>query len=531
MSDANTAQSTLPDIVVVGGGLCGLYLASNLHAQGYSVALYEARDRLGGRILSVPCHSARSMVDLGPTWFWPNNQPRIRRLIAELGLQCFPQHDEGSVLQLTDHEQQPQTIHVTDLHGGAQRLAGGMSALIDALALRLPSDSIHLNQELIAVHERGAQVELLFRCANITTTVTASQVILAIPPRLIEEHVQFDPPLDDSLRTAMRATHTWMADQAKVVIGYETPFWRTAGLSGNAFVSHAHVTLGEIFDACDSSGQHAALGAFFALSPAFRASIDPIVIPMLISSQLAQVFGKSAEDGEQILRDWSKERFTCSTLDQTPIGAHPQYGNPSLQRSLWNGKVFLGASETATNGGGYLEGALDAAARIQRALATTITTNSAALVGINVSSLARFSATVAALRSGALNRYRQHLHRRLAVQQATQLTQHALLDTINHVYRAALDELATLPFDTTGVAIHRGRSDLTPTLLAVFDGFNAALLDEVVVFNRTSCAISNFPQDYELDADYVHTIKRDLVPAWREFALNVNDLLLEKAKH
>jgi monoamine oxidase len=512
------------DTVIVGGGLCGLALARNLHAQGRSFALYEARSRLGGRILSVPCATAGMALDLGPTWYWPDTQPRITRLIAELGLENFPQHDDGTVLQLTDHDQKPKTLAMSDLHGGARRLEGSMAALVEALAAGLPTDALHLEQELVGVRDKGTQVELLFRRGDLTTIVHARQAVLAIPPRLLEEHVQFDPPLDDGLRQAMRDTPTWMADQAKVAVGYASPFWRAAGASGNAFVTHEQVTLGEIFDACDETGQHAALGGFFALPPAFRASIHPAVMPMLISSQLVQVFGKEAEHGEQHMQDWSTERYTCSTLDRTPLDAHPEYGNAHLRRSLWNGKLFLGASETAGYGGGYMEGALEAAARIHRSLSLPDKAESDS----NEASLARFGAAAATLRTGALERYRQHLNRHLAAQAKAQLTQRALLDTVEQVYSAALDELAALPFDTASVPVQRGRSDLTPGLLAPFEGFNAALMDEVLQFNRASCAISNFPQDHDPDRDYVHAITRDLAAAWREFALNVNGVLLGK---
>jgi monoamine oxidase len=514
------------DTVIVGGGLCGLVLARSLQQQGRSYALYEARDRLGGRILSRPCATAGMMVDLGPTWFWPDTQPRISQLIAELGLDSFAQHDDGTTLQLPDHDQQPQTVAVPDLHGGARRLSGGMAALVEALARQLPPETIQLGQGLIAVHDRGPQVELLFRKADITTIVHARQVVLAIPPRLLEEHVTFTPPLTDELRQAMGATPTWMADQAKVVIGYATPFWRAAGASGNAFVSHEQVTLGEIFDACDASGKHAALGGFFALPPAFRASIHPSVMPMLISSQMVQVFGKAAEQGEQHLQDWSAERYTCSARDRTPPDGHPEYGNPALRRTLWNGKLFLGASESAAYGGGYMEGALEAAARILRGLAAP----AHAVADSNAACLADFNAVVSVLRAGSLERYRQHMNRHLAAQARTQLTQRALLDTVEQIYSAALDQLATLRFDTRSVPVEHGRSDLTPALLAAFEGFNAALLEEVANFNRASCAISNFPQEHELQADYRDAITHDLAAAWREFALNANAMLLEKGK-
>jgi monoamine oxidase len=515
------------DAVIVGGGLCGLVLANNLRQQGRAFALYEARGRLGGRILSVPCEIAGMALDLGPTWFWPDTQPRMTRLVADLGLENFPQHDDGTVLRLTDHDKSPDVVQAADLHGGARRLAGGMAALVDALGGSLPPDTIHLEQELIAVRDKGDHVELLFRSGDVTAVVRARQVVLAIPPRLLDERVRFEPALDEAMREAMRATPTWMAGQAKVVVGYASPFWHAAGASGNAFVEHEQVVLGEIFDACSADGHHAALGGFFSLSPQFRASVHPVTMPMLISSQLVQVFGREAEHGEQHMQDWATEPFTCSTLDRTPPDGHPEYGNPHLRRALWNGKLFLGASETAGYGGGYMEGALEAAARIQRGLALEVGAVPQPLTG-NAACLARFSECVAALRTGAFERYRQHLHRYLAAQAKEQLTQRALLDTVEQVYSEALDQLGALPFDTASAGVQRGRSDLTPSVLASFDSFNSSLLEEVVQFNRGSCALSNFPDEHGPAKDYVDTISRDLAAAWREFAINVNHVLLSK---
>lgn len=514
------------DTVIVGGGLSGLALARTLHEQGKNFALYEARTRLGGRIPATT--STRGMaLDLGPTWFWPDTQPRISKLVADLGLEHFTQHDTGSVLHLSAQDESPRTLQANDLHGGAQRLAGGMAALVDALARSLPADAIHLGDELIAVRDLGAQVELTFRADETTTIVRARHAVLAIPPRVLEERVQFEPPLDDALRTAMRSTPTWMADKAKIVATYAQPFWREAGGSGNAFVTHEQATLAEIFDACDATGAQAALGGFFALTPQFRAALDPIVMPMVISSQLVQVFGPQAEQGEQYMQDWAAEPYTCSTLDQAPQGGHPEYGAPQLRRSLWSNKLFLGGSETAGYAGGYMEGALEAAARIQRALAPKAQPSSSLSSG-NAACLTDFSAQVSALRSSAIKQYRQNLHRYLSAQTREQLTQRALLDTVEQVYSAALDELGALPFDTTAVGVQQGRSDLTPGVLDAFKGFNSALFDEVAEFNRNSCAISNFPEEHDIARDYADTIARDLAAAWREFAIEVNRQLLDK---
>ncbi len=79
------------EIAIVGAGICGLTLGRELAARGVSFALFEARERLGGRVLSVQNPTSGERLDLGPTWFWPDTQPAVRRLAEELGLERFDQ--------------------------------------------------------------------------------------------------------------------------------------------------------------------------------------------------------------------------------------------------------------------------------------------------------------------------------------------------------------------------------------------------------------------------------------------------------
>jgi hypothetical protein len=89
------------ETLIVGGGLCGLHTASELTKRGADFMLLEARDRLGGRILSRMFGGSsgeheRPGFDLGPAWFWPG-QALMESLIDELGLssQIFTQYASG----------------------------------------------------------------------------------------------------------------------------------------------------------------------------------------------------------------------------------------------------------------------------------------------------------------------------------------------------------------------------------------------------------------------------------------------------
>ena len=81
------------DVAIVGGGLCGLALAHSLQARRTGWALFEARPRLGGRVLTA--RGANGLpLDLGPTWYWPATQPSLTRLVADLGLASLAQPDD-----------------------------------------------------------------------------------------------------------------------------------------------------------------------------------------------------------------------------------------------------------------------------------------------------------------------------------------------------------------------------------------------------------------------------------------------------
>ena len=349
-------------IVIVGGGLSGLYTARLLQKRGVDFLLLEARAQLGGRILSPGGH------DLGPTWFWPDMQSRMARLADTLGLQAFAQHAAGDVLFERGPGMKPERYPGFGQMGSSFRIQGGIGTLVDALAAALPQDRIHKDAHVTAAHLRGDGVTLNVRGS---ADVAARHVLFALPPRLIEQSIFFAPELPGDVRMRWRGTSTWMAPHAKFLAVYARAFWREAGLSGTAQSMAGPMT--EIHDASiTADGEGAALFGFLGVPAQARAKAGEAAIRHHCLAQLTRLFGPEASAPIAThFKDWSADPLTATGADAETTG-HPEPQSRPWFDGAWAARATMAGSETAREHPGYLEGALlaaeDAVAHLERAI-------------------------------------------------------------------------------------------------------------------------------------------------------------------
>ncbi|RFU81662.1 flavin-containing amine [Trichoderma arundinaceum] len=95
-------QETTVQVIIIGGGLSGLQAAHDLQEAGLSCLLLEARDRVGGKLWSVPLSPGQKYVELGGAWTNDVNQPKVTALIKKLGLEMVKQNIVGDCI-LEDH--------------------------------------------------------------------------------------------------------------------------------------------------------------------------------------------------------------------------------------------------------------------------------------------------------------------------------------------------------------------------------------------------------------------------------------------
>ena len=350
------------DTLIIGGGLSGIYSAYLLSQTNQSIAVLEARARLGGRIYG-PEHQGGSF-DLGPTWYWPAIQPKIANLIEALGLAGFPQYETG-MGRFQQFNGAVRTVGGFETQPVSWRLSGGMMVLLEKLCEHIPENVIRLNHPVYQIerNQTGAVVSVGKLGNAAKCQFKARNVILALPPRLAAFTILFTPDLSHHLSQAMLKIGTWMAGQAKFYAIYDAPFWRKTGLSGQAFSECG--PLSEIYDGSFTNDGPFGLTGFVGV-PAVQRSQKRYLIEAIIA-QLAVIFGEQAtQPANFFYHDWARERFTATQYDQRPMSEHPRYAPPEGHISFWDGTVLFAGTETAIEHGGYLEGALGAAEQALR---------------------------------------------------------------------------------------------------------------------------------------------------------------------
>jgi len=343
------------DVLIIGGGLSGLTAAWQLRSAGLNASLVEARTRFGGRIVTVGDDNGTD-CDLGPSWYWPG-QPLVAGLLNHFDIPSYEQFADGDVL-FQDADGHVERTIIPSPMAGSRRIQGGIKRLTDAMVNEIDPSHRHLAHEVTGLSTNGDGISIRVLGPSGKGRIQATQVALAIPPRLAAE-LTFSPELPLEAMQALAATPTWMAGHAKFFAVYGEPFWRQKGLCGTAFSQRG--PLAELHDASPNSGRGFSLFGFSGLDSERRVRIGQAEFVRQTTAQLAALFGDKANSPKAVhFQDWSTERFTAGAADQEPQTRHPRYGLSLRVGSAWDGRLAFISTETSFGNGGLIEGALEA---------------------------------------------------------------------------------------------------------------------------------------------------------------------------
>ncbi len=330
-------------VLIIGAGLTGLLTAYRLKQNGVPFKILEARDRIGGRINTI-LGKNEIPVEMGATWFQDHHQNLIA-LLNELGLDAFEQYMDKTVL-FQQQAHSPVQLMEIGTQTPSYRIAGGTLNLINTLYQNLESSDVFLNQQVKKIVFLEQSVQVIAK-----ETFEASNIVLAIPPRLWAKNISFEPNLPADLLNVGRETHTWMEDSIKVALIFNQPFWQEQNIPATFFSNAGPIT--EFYDHCNVERTKFALCGFMNSSFKNKEERQNIVI-----NQLKTAFGEIIEsflEYDECI--WSNEQFTFESSDNS-VYPHQNNGNPIFRETFFNDRLFISSSESATSFPGYMEGAV-----------------------------------------------------------------------------------------------------------------------------------------------------------------------------
>lgn len=224
-----TPPSRPLQIVVVGAGMAGLVAAWELSRAGHDVAVLEARERVGGRVLTLrspfaPGHSAEA----GAARIPPEHELTLG-YAGHFGLQLdrfYP--EDGLFLRVRNGEwatvppgsflaEWPDFVKI---RGGTGRLP---AAFADALGSRVVTAAPVT--EIVAGSGNGV---------GITTAdgghYLADRVLVTVPVPVLSA-IRFSPPLSAAKTEAMNGGFDYQS-ATRVFVRFRARFWETGGLNG-----------------------------------------------------------------------------------------------------------------------------------------------------------------------------------------------------------------------------------------------------------------------------------------------------------
>ncbi len=241
------------------------------------------------------------------------------------------------------------TLLAVDRGAQEHRIVGGSVRIAETMAAAL-GDRVVLDSPVRTIAHDDAGVRVTARDGR---GWRGRVGIVTLPPTLAGR-LEYDPPLPswrDQLTQRLPA-----GSVIKCFAVYDRPFWRDAGLTGQAVSDEGPVKV--TFDNSPPAGTPGILLAFTEANDGRGlARLSPAARRDAVLRRLADYFGPRALEPVRYLeRDWMAEEFTrgCYGAHVTP-GVWTAYGH-ALRAPV--GPLLWAGAETAEVWNGYMEGAV-----------------------------------------------------------------------------------------------------------------------------------------------------------------------------
>ena len=301
------------------------------------------------------------------TWKQDNTTTDSGRFLLDLGIEAvFSAQPRDLSLLWTlfyiasaGNEQNPGSFNrLINTADGAQdsRFVGGSQRISIEAARRLGRRVLLREPVRLIKQSRGG-----VRVQTDRYSLSAKRVIVTVPPAL-RSSIRYDPQLPPL--QAQLAQRFPMGSVYKVMATYDKPFWRDAGLTGQATSDTGPVKI--TFDNTPPDGGPGVLLGFIEGEEGRRAfALTPQQRRDAVIESFARYYGDQARNPTSYIeRSWAQELYTG--------GCYGGYLAPGVLTDFGaairdpHGRVHWAGTETATYWAGYMDGAVRSGERAAR---------------------------------------------------------------------------------------------------------------------------------------------------------------------
>ena len=141
----------------------------------------------------------------------------------------------------------------------------------------------------------------------------------------------------------------------------------------------------------------------------------------------------------------------------------------------------------------------------------------------NTTSFADFGQYVTGLRQLMKRQYDRNVNRDLSRQNWQKLFKRNLTSVLKQAYEDSLAQLQSVYYEPQELQAEKG--ELIIEALKPFDGFVEELVQYALHKHRTSCALSNFPDEHRPSSDYMVEVIQETAKDWQVFVTGVETIV------
>ncbi|MDG2188149.1 MAG: FAD-dependent oxidoreductase [Candidatus Marinimicrobia bacterium] len=223
-------------IIVIGAGMSGLVAAYELVRVGHDVTILEARDRIGGRVLTIRSpFSNNHFAEGGAARIKPSHNLTLG-YANHFNLNLDPFYaTSGDYVNMSNGNREiiSNNTYLNTSYGSILRneylkIRGGSDLLprsfYNSSAL---SNKIYLGVPVTSIHQQNNNVTVQTSNGN---QFIADRVLCTVPITVLNK-IQFTPPLSPEKQTAMNGGYRY-APSTRVYMQFQNRFWESETLNG-----------------------------------------------------------------------------------------------------------------------------------------------------------------------------------------------------------------------------------------------------------------------------------------------------------